>query len=124
MRLFDPLVGPLPRYATRELVFMEILPLRTENQILTGAEFVDYLNRLDRMAGKNRRVARDSPLGVPAGESATAPANEGAIQEGPLPQQGPREAPPAPAPAAPPPQAPSQIPGKMSPEAPPAPGGS
>lgn len=93
------LVGPIPRYATRELVYMEILPLRTENQVLTGAEFVDYLNRLGRLAGKNRRDKPESPLGVPAGESAFSPGNEGAIQEGQLPQQGPREAAPASAPA-------------------------
>lgn len=90
-------VGPLPRYATKELVYMEILPLRTENQVLTGAEFVDYLNRLQRIAGKNRRARPDSPLGVPAGESAVSPGNEGAIQEGSLPAQGPREVPPQPA---------------------------
>ncbi len=121
MRLFDPLVGPLPRYATRELVFMEVLPLRTENQILTGAEFVDYLNRLDRIAGKSRRAKQDSPLGVPAGEAATSPGNEGAIQEGPLPQQGPRELPATPPPT---PSSPSAIPGSMSPTPPPGTGGS
>jgi hypothetical protein len=100
------LFGPAPRYATRELVYMEILPLRTENQILTGAEFVDFLNRLDRIAGRNRRevapsplgepaghgVARDDqpsvPLGTPAGASVVSPGNEAAIQEGPLPDTG------------------------------------
>lgn len=97
------LLGPVPRYATKELVFMEILPLRTENQVLTGSEFVDYLNRLQRIAGTNRRAKPDSPLGVPAGESAVSPGNEGAIQEGSLPAQGPLEAPPAAEPAAPPP---------------------
>lgn len=90
------LVGPIPRYATKELVYMEILPLRTENQVLTGSEFVDYLNRLERMAGRNRRAPQESPLGVPAGESTVSPANEGAIQEGSMPAEGPREvAPPA-----------------------------
>jgi len=44
MRVF----GPTPRYCTKELVFMGILPLRTENQSLTGQEFVDFLNRLGR----------------------------------------------------------------------------
>lgn len=44
MRLF----GPTPRYCTKELVFMGILPLRTENQSLSGQEFVDFLNRLGR----------------------------------------------------------------------------
>lgn len=103
------LLGNTPRYATRELVFMQILPLRTENQILTGTEFVDYINRLDRMAGGNRRAKPESPLGVPAGEGAVSPGNEGAIQEGPLPASGPTEAPYAPgsesAPAAVPPAA-------------------
>jgi hypothetical protein len=87
-------LGPVPRYATKELVYMEILPLRTENQVLTGSEFVDYLNRLQRIAGRNRRDKPDSPLGVPAGESAVSPGNEGAIQEGSLPAQGPLESPP------------------------------
>ncbi len=116
MRLF----GPLPRYATRELVYMEILPLRTENQILTGAEFVDFINRLDRIAGKNRRERLPSPLGtpaghpgdekdassprtplgMPAGSSTETPGNEAAIQEGPLPDKGPLEAPEPPKPTA------------------------
>ena len=118
------LFGPVPRYATRELVYMEILPLRTENQVLTGSEFVDYLNRLGRLAGRNRRDKPESPLGVPAGESAASPGNEGAIQEGQLPQQGPREVPagaqgqPG---ATPPPVTPasgSSVPGRMSPAKP------
>jgi hypothetical protein len=115
MRLF----GPLPRYATRELVYMEILPLRTENQILTGAEFVDFINRLDRIAGRNRRervpsplgtpaghASQDekgaeprTPLGMPAGSSVETPGNEAAIQEGPLPDRGPLETPAVPSPA-------------------------
>lgn len=87
------LFGPVPRYAVRELIFMEILPLRTENQVLSGSEFVDYLNRLDRISGRGRRASAASPLGAPAGENAASPGNEAAIQEGPLPEQGPREAP-------------------------------
>lgn len=106
MRVF----GPVPRYAVRELIFMEILPLRTENQVLSGSEFVDYLNRLDRISGRGRRASAASPLGAPAGENAATPGNEAAIQEGPLPEEGPREAPSvtpdtgaAPQPSAPPP---------------------
>lgn len=110
------LVGPIPRYATRELVYMEVLPLRTENQVLTGSEFIDYLNRLGRLAGRNRRDKPEPPLGVPAGESSTSPGNEGAIQEGQLPQQGPRQ---APAQGSSPPTesgaGSSSVPGKMSP---------
>jgi hypothetical protein len=53
MRIF----GPIPRYATKELVFMDVLPLRTENQSLSGREFVDYLNRLGRVQKSGRALA-------------------------------------------------------------------
>ena len=53
MRVF----GPTPRYATKELVFMGILPLRTENQSLTGQEFVDFVNRLGRAQKFGRPTA-------------------------------------------------------------------
>ena len=122
------LFGPVPRYAVRELIFMEILPLRTENQVLSGSEFVDYLNRLDRISGHGRRASAASPLGAPAGENAASPGNEAAIQEGPLPEQGPLEVPAvppdssaAPGPASPPAAEPaSKEPATPSP-APPAP---
>jgi hypothetical protein len=110
------LVGPVPRYATKELVFMEILPLRTENQVLTGSEFVDYLNRLQRIAGRSRRDRPDSPLGVPAGESAVSPGNEGAIQEGSLPAQGPLES-PSPEGTSTPPSQPANPPPSVRPSA-------
>lgn len=73
MRLF----GPTPRYATKELVFMQILPLRTENQSLSGQEFIDYLNRLGRVRrfgqpmvlneefGENQAGAKTIPAGAP-----------------------------------------------------------
>jgi hypothetical protein len=64
MRLF----GPTPRYATRELVFMGILPLRTDNQSLSGAEFLDYLNRLGRIQRYGKPVAL-TPVGSEEGES-------------------------------------------------------
>ncbi|MFM1935429.1 MAG: hypothetical protein RI990_388 [Planctomycetota bacterium] len=51
------LLGPTPRYATKELVFMDILPLRTENQSLSGREFVDYVNRLGRVQRSGRAIA-------------------------------------------------------------------
>lgn len=53
MRIF----GPTPRYATKELVFMDVLPLRTENQSLSGREFVDYLNRLGRVQRQGKALA-------------------------------------------------------------------
>lgn len=47
MRLF----GPSPRYCTRELIFMDILPQRTEHQSLSGLEFIDLVGRIeDRLA--------------------------------------------------------------------------
>lgn len=51
------LTGPTPRYATKELVFMDVLPLRTENQSLSGREFVDYLNRLNRFQRDGKALA-------------------------------------------------------------------
>jgi hypothetical protein len=51
------LTGPTPRYATKELVFMDVIPLRTENQSLSGKEFVDYLNRLERFQRGGRALA-------------------------------------------------------------------
>ena len=47
------LLGPLPRYCTRELVFLEIIPGRTENQSLSGLEFIDLAGRVeDAMTGR------------------------------------------------------------------------
>ncbi len=51
------LLGPTPRYATKELVFMDVLPLRTENQALSGQEFVDFLNRLNRFQRDGRALS-------------------------------------------------------------------
>lgn len=61
MRLF----GPSPRYATRELVFRRILPRRTENQSMTGLEFIDLLSRVQerqdfRRAEQAREARRDN----------------------------------------------------------------
>jgi hypothetical protein len=39
------------------MVFMDILPLRTENQSLSGKEFVDYLNRLGRVQRQGKALA-------------------------------------------------------------------
>ncbi len=47
MRVF----GPSPRYCTRELVFLEIIPPRTENQSLSGLEFIDLVGRLEDEIG-------------------------------------------------------------------------
>ncbi|GDY05388.1 hypothetical protein LBMAG51_01750 [Phycisphaerae bacterium] len=42
-------IGPIPRYAVRELTHMQILIGKKEKQSFSGLEFVDYLTRLSRM---------------------------------------------------------------------------
>jgi hypothetical protein len=41
------LLGPSPRYCTRELIFLEYIPRRTENQSLSGLEFIDLLSHVE-----------------------------------------------------------------------------
>lgn len=41
------LVGPTPRYATRELQFMGLYPASSTNQIFSGTEFVGIIGKLD-----------------------------------------------------------------------------
>jgi hypothetical protein len=45
------LLGPSPRYCTRELVFLGILPPRTEHQSLSGLELIDVVGRLEDRLG-------------------------------------------------------------------------
>lgn len=87
------LFGPIDRYAVKELIYMEILPLRTDNQSLTGGEFIDYINRLERIVGRSVLNAGELQIDETAGQSAITPGNEAAIQEGTLPASGPLEAP-------------------------------
>ncbi len=39
------LIGPHPRYATRELVYLEVFPPCSPNQSMSGIEFVDAISR-------------------------------------------------------------------------------
>ena len=41
------LLGPSPRYCTRELVYLEIIPNRTENQSLSGLEFIELVSNIE-----------------------------------------------------------------------------
>jgi hypothetical protein len=41
------ILGASPRYCTRELVFEEILPPRTDRQSMTGLEFIDLVSRVE-----------------------------------------------------------------------------
>ncbi len=96
MRIF----GLSPRYCTKELVFMNVLPLRTENQSLSGKEFIDYLNRLGRVQTLGRPMAltpEEDQAGVgaiPAG-AANQLLDQSAVEFG-LPTTAPK---PVPAPA-------------------------
>lgn len=75
-------LGPSPRYCTKELVFLQVIPLRTENQSLSGAEFTDYLNRLGRLRGSAPIVPAVAPGDEgPAGEQAATPMNEANVEE-------------------------------------------
>jgi hypothetical protein len=40
--------GPSHRYCTRELVYLNIIPSRTDNQSLSGLEFLDLAGRVER----------------------------------------------------------------------------
>lgn len=40
------LIGPTPRYATKELVYREMIPDRGDNQSMTGLEFIDFVTRI------------------------------------------------------------------------------
>ncbi len=62
-------MGPIPRYATKELIFMDVLPLRTENQSLSGREFVDFIDRLGRVQKSGKALAlAEAPTSGSSGE--------------------------------------------------------
>lgn len=70
------LAGPTPRYATRELIYMGILADRTENQSMSGLEFIDLVGRLEDHMTADRTL--DERLAEPQTlqEPAPAPAPE------------------------------------------------
>ena len=41
------LLGPSPRTATRELIFRRLIPRRSDNQSVSGLEFIDIVNRCE-----------------------------------------------------------------------------
>jgi hypothetical protein len=51
--------GPSPRYAVRELMFLNVLPPSTPNQVLSGNELVGIIGRLED-------YQRGNPADVPA----------------------------------------------------------
>lgn len=42
------LLGPAPRSCTREVIYLGLIPPRTENQSLSGLEFLDLLGRIEQ----------------------------------------------------------------------------
>lgn len=65
------LLGPSPRYAVRELVFLELYPPSSPNQTFSGVEFLGIIGKLEdyqRQQEVERGVAgdtdRDTGLGV------------------------------------------------------------
>ena len=42
-----PLLGPTPRYAVRELMFLNVYPPSTPNQSFSGNEFVGIIGRVE-----------------------------------------------------------------------------
>ena len=45
------LFGPSPRSCTRELIHRRMIPARTDNQALTGLEFIDLVGRAEDFLG-------------------------------------------------------------------------
>jgi hypothetical protein len=52
------LLGPIPRYAVRELMFLSVYPPSTPNQSFSGNEFVGIIGRVeDYQRGNPENVA-------------------------------------------------------------------
>jgi hypothetical protein len=72
MRVLGPIVGPVPRYAVRELQFMGLMPPGSPQQTFSGNEFVGIIGRMED-------YQRGDPANLPAADmpgSAPAPAPE------------------------------------------------
>lgn len=80
------IAGPSPRYATRELVFLNLLPDRTENQSMSGLEFIDLVGRLqDYMSDAEKRSLQER---LERAAPAEQPPAAGPNQEEATPTQG------------------------------------
>jgi hypothetical protein len=83
------LLGPTPRYAVRELVFMDLYPPSSPNQTFSGAEFLGIVGKLEdyqrqqgsvrstglQVAPEPRPGVQPAPPGEP-GQSGTGPGLE------------------------------------------------
>jgi hypothetical protein len=59
------LLGPTPRYAVRELVFMELYPPSSPNQTFSGAEFLGIIGKVEDYQRQQRAARRPGPQGPP-----------------------------------------------------------
>jgi hypothetical protein len=95
--LFQHLTNDHPRYATRELMFMELYPLSSPNQTFSGTEFVGVIGKLEDYQRGN---PADYPAAVLPGEAASG-ANPGSTQTpattNPTLKEGAKPTPPTPA---------------------------
>ena len=71
-------VGPLPRYAVRELMFLNVYPPSTPNQALSGTEFVGIIGRVEDFQRGN---PADVPAAVLPGEMKTPAASTQSVRE-------------------------------------------
>ena len=60
------LTGPSPRYATRELVYMELYPASSPQQTFTGSEFVGLIGRMEDYQRSNASRTSGGPAATPA----------------------------------------------------------
>ena len=67
------ILGPVPRYAVRELGNSQILVGKREGQSFSGLEFVDFLTRLDRMSELRKYSATSSSPSGTGGVGTVAP---------------------------------------------------
>jgi hypothetical protein len=82
LRLF----GPNPRYAVRELVFMELYPPSSPNQTFSGAEFLGIIGKLEDYQRQQGTVSQESGVQVtPEPRPGVQPAPPGEAGTGPRP---------------------------------------
>jgi hypothetical protein len=71
-------VGPMPRYAVRELMFLNVYPPSTPNQAFSGSELVGIMGRVEDFQGGN---PADQPAAVLPGEINKPAASTQSVRE-------------------------------------------
>ena len=56
------LIGPHPRYALRELVFMGLYPISSPNQTFSGTEFVGVIGKIEDYQSHEAKLAATTPV--------------------------------------------------------------